>query len=274
MLRSGPAARVTLACVVGVELLASAFGLAMVRPDHNGASAHLERPAQAAHSPQVLPSLGASAMPRGTNAASGTSASGASSLPAAAQGQPLTVEGRATALTPGEEAELNDIGTAGTAGSARHPTDPSTEFRVEGRLSDGTIWRVTARRELGTHRICIENSDWAANPDGAGGGSGGGGCYDPAFDLTGGSGSQSRFAYLDGPVMTNATDVRLETTDHRVGQAFVYDAPKLGVRVWVAFIDCRVAVGRVTAVDASGHEVASKSPPPTPANWAKYCKQS
>lgn len=158
-------------------------------------------------------------------------------------------------------------------------SDPPYEPMVEGRLVDGTFWRVSAYQRP-TGQICFETSRW--DPEKNSGGSGGGGQVDCKGNSTwewGMTASGDRFVALVGYAPVNAHEVELVTKDDRRGRVGGVFKTAMGVSFFAAWIECGGPdLDRMDALDPSGKVVSTLSfkdfPQGMPSWFCDFIKES
>lgn len=136
---------------------------------------------------------------------------------------------------------------------------PPFEPVVEGRLVDGSVWRLSAY-ERPTGEICSERNQW--NPERGSGGGGGGDCRNKKEWDFGGGGSGDRYMAVNGFAPLNAATFRIvakNATEASVPGAF---HSKMAVTFFLGYIGCDGPdVARLEALDANGRVLGTYEVP-------------
>ena len=136
----------------------------------------------------------------------------------------------------------------------RVASEPPFKSVVEGRLIDGSYWRLSAY-EAPTGEICTERRQ--ISPDGTGGGS----CAD--YKRTGQwawglGGRGKRYMSLDGFAPLEAETIRLVATDASRGAVPGAFRSDMGVTFYVAFLECGGPdLAQLEALDSAGNVLST-----------------
>lgn len=191
-------------------------------------------------------------------------------IPPAAAGRPqapppLKLHGTYKQLKPDEQ--------------RRVASDPPYEPMVEGRLVDGTFWRLSAYQQP-TAKICFETSRW--DPRRNSGGSGGGGhtgCKGNSEWNWGMTASGDRYVALVGYAPLDAQEIQLVTKEGGTGRVGGVFKAGMGVSFFAAWIECGGPdLDRLDALDANGKVLSSLSfrdfPQGMPSWFCDFIKES
>lgn len=139
-------------------------------------------------------------------------------------------------------------------------SDPPYESAVEGRLVDGSFWRLSAYKQP-TGGICFESNQWDPRTrSGGGGGAGQTDCKGSSQWNWGMTASGDRYVGLVGYAPVDAHEIELVTKDGGKGRVGGVFKTAMGVSFFVAWLECGGRdLDRVDALDRNGKVLSTLS---------------
>lgn len=187
-------------------------------------------------------------------------------VPNAARGPaPLKLHGTYEQLKPAEQ--------------RRVAADPPYEPMVEGRLVDGSFWRVSAYQQP-TGGICFESNQWDPNTNSGGGGGGGDTGCKPGSEWNWGMTARGdRYVGMVGYAPVDAHEIELVTKEGGTGRVGGVFKSEMGVPFFAAWMECGGPdLDRLDALDRNGKVISTLSfkdfPEGMPSWFCDFLKES